>query len=73
MILNDLFATIKARKTANINEFSHGAANRSCSIRIPRTVALNGHGYIEDRRPGANADPYAVSTQLISTICNIFL
>ncbi len=57
-------------ETANINNFSHGDANRSCSIRIPRSVALKGYGYIEDRRPGANADPYAVATQLISTICN---
>ena len=59
-----------SHETADINEFSHGIANRACSIRIPRIVALNGYGYIEDRRPGANADPYLVATELISTICS---
>ncbi len=60
-----------SHETASINEFSYGVANRSCSIKIPCTVVLKGYGYIEDRRPGANADPYVVATQLISTICNI--
>ena len=60
-----------AHETSAINEFSAGDANRGSSIRIPRPVAINGYGYLEDRRPGANADPYMVAALLISTICDI--
>lgn len=58
-------------ETASIHHFSWGIANRHASIRIPRSVAEKGYGYIEDRRPGANADPYQVSAKLIETICKI--
>jgi len=58
-------------ETSPMHEFSSGVANRGCSIRIPRSVATKGYGYIEDRRPGANADPYQVAAALVSTICNI--
>jgi glutamine synthetase len=56
-------------ETASIHEFKHGIANRGASIRIPQPVALKGYGYIEDRRPAANADPYAVSARILETIC----
>ncbi len=56
-------------ETASINEFSAGVADRGASIRIPRSVNVNGGGYLEDRRPGANCDPYLVSMKLIETIC----
>lgn len=56
-------------ETAPIDKFSHGSSNRGASIRIPAAVAQKGYGYLEDRRPGANADPYVVSTCLIQTIC----
>ncbi len=56
-------------ETSSIEKFSAGNADRSCSVRIPKLVSLNGCGYIEDRRPGANADPYVVAELLISTIC----
>ncbi|PCH54736.1 MAG: glutamine synthetase [Legionellales bacterium] len=58
-------------ETSSINEFSAGQAHRGCSIRVPRMVADKGYGYLEDRRPGANADPYVVAAKLIATICNI--
>jgi len=58
-------------ETSTIHEFSYGSANRNCSIRIPRRVATNGYGYIEDRRPGANADPYLLATKLIATTLSI--
>ena len=60
-------------ETAHIRHFSAGVANRGCSIRIPRAVAIDGYGYIEDRRPGANADPYEVSAKLIETVCGVSL
>jgi glutamine synthetase len=58
-------------ETAPIDKFSHGHSNRGASIRIPLNVAKDGFGYLEDRRPGANADPYRVATILIKTICDI--
>lgn len=56
-------------ETASINEFKQGVADRGASIRIPQAVALKGYGYLEDRRPGANADPYAVAARILETIC----
>ncbi|MHA1559027.1 MAG: glutamine synthetase beta-grasp domain-containing protein [Alphaproteobacteria bacterium] len=58
-------------ETSSISQFSSGGANRGSSIRIPALVAEKGYGYIEDRRPGANADPYIIAARLIATICDI--
>lgn len=58
-------------ETADIDTFSSGVSDRGASIRIPQSVAQNGYGYLEDRRPGANADPYTVSRLLIQTVCGI--
>ncbi|OGT49099.1 MAG: glutamine synthetase [Gammaproteobacteria bacterium RIFCSPHIGHO2_12_FULL_41_15] len=58
-----------AHETCHISEFRAGVSDRGASVRIPRQVANNGYGYLEDRRPGANADPYEVSTVLMSTVC----
>ena len=58
-------------ETAHFQDFSFGVANRAASFRIPTTTAANnGKGYIEDRRPNANADPYVLSALLTNTICN---
>jgi glutamine synthetase len=56
-------------ETCDINTFKWGVADRGASVRIPRHVAIDGKGYLEDRRPGANCDPYLVSAALIETIC----
>ncbi len=58
-------------ETCDINTFRHGVADRGSSIRIPQSVALKGYGYFEDRRPGANADPYLVAARICATICDI--
>lgn len=55
-------------ETASINTFSWGIANRSASVRIPRHVASDGKGYLEDRRPASNADPYLVSARILLTV-----
>ncbi|MFQ6611629.1 MAG: glutamine synthetase GlnII [Fidelibacterota bacterium] len=57
-------------ETCSINEFRYGIRDRSASIRIPMHTALNGYGYIEDRRPAANMDPYEVFAALIETVCS---
>lgn len=56
-------------ETCSIDEFRAATSDRGASIRIPVSTASRGYGYIEDRRPGANADPYVVSRLLVSTIC----
>jgi len=56
-------------ETSNINDFSAGVANRGASIRIPRQVAEEGKGYLEDRRPSSNCDPYCVTEAIVRTIC----
>lgn len=58
-------------ETASIHQFSSGVGNRGASIRIPRSVEINGCGYLEDRRPGANANPYEVAAILLETICDV--
>jgi len=44
-----------------------GVADRGASIRIPLPVQRKGYGYLEDRRPSANVDPYTVARLLIKT------
>jgi len=58
-----------AHETSSIHDFSAGVANRGCSIRIPREVAEQGYGYLEDRRPSSNCDPYSVTRVVVQTVC----
>ena len=55
-------------ETCSIKTFKSGVAHRGASIRIPQPVAKNGYGYLEDRRPGANSDPYRVGICLIDAV-----
>ena len=50
--------------------FSWGVSDRGASIRIPWQVDKDKCGYLEDRRPSSNCDPYKVSKKLIETICS---
>ena len=59
-----------SHETAPYNEFSYGVSNRGASIRIPWQVAQDGKGYIEDRRPNANIDPYVVARLITNTVCS---
>lgn len=58
-------------ETCDISTFRSGVADRGASIRIPQPVSLKGYGYLEDRRPGANADPYIVATCLVTAITGV--
>ncbi len=56
-------------ETQSIDKFSYGVSDRGASIRIPVGTVRDGwKGYLEDRRPAANADPYRVTARLISTM-----
>ena len=56
-------------ETCSIHEFRYGVSDRGASIRIPMGTANDGHGYLEDRRPAANMDPYQVCAALLETVC----
>ena len=56
-------------ETCSIEEFRYGVSDRGASIRIPMQTSNDGYGYLEDRRPSANMDPYIVCTMLIETVC----
>ena len=58
-------------ETCDINTFRAGPRDRGASIRIPDMVEREKCGYIEDRRPGANSDPYLVSYKLLETLLKI--
>jgi len=62
------YRLIGTNETANINTFSYGNCDRGSSIRIPLNVLKDGCGYLEDRRPAANMDPYLVCERLLKTI-----
>jgi glutamine synthetase len=56
-------------ETAAITDFSYGVSDRGASIRIPVFTANHGwSGYLEDRRPASNADPYKVAARIIKTV-----
>jgi len=56
-----------AHETCSINQFKFGVADRGASIRIPRDAEKDGKGYMEDRRPGSNCDPYRVCGRIMQT------
>lgn len=58
-------------ETCSYRDFKYGVADRTASIRIPRHVAEDGYGYLEDRRPNANADPYRVAARILKTVCGV--
>ena len=57
-----------SHETSDINTFTYGDCDRSSSIRIPINVRASGCGYLEDRRPASNIDPYLVCAKIIETI-----
>lgn len=54
----------------SFDDFSVGVANRFCTVRIPRAVEIEKKGYLEDRRPSSNCDPYLVSKHMLQ-VCQI--
>lgn len=63
---NDMRLT-GAHETANISTFKYGVADRGASIRIPTLAEKEGKGYMEDRRPASNMDPYVVTSMIFQT------
>ena len=57
-------------ETCSISQFKYGVSDRGASIRIPMDVANDKKGYLEDRRPASNVDPYKACAALIDTTCS---
>ena len=56
-------------ETMSYKEYRYGVMDRGASVRIPWQVKRDGKGYIEDRRPNANMDPYVVTRLILETVC----
>ncbi|MCB1229797.1 MAG: glutamine synthetase beta-grasp domain-containing protein [Verrucomicrobiae bacterium] len=56
-------------ETQSIDQFSYGVADRGASIRVPHSFVNNGYkGYLEDRRPNSQGDPYKIAARVLQTI-----
>lgn len=44
-------------------------SRRRASVRVPQRTVTDGRGYLEDRRPGANVEPYRAMEALVQTLC----
>ena len=56
-------------ETQSIDQFSYAPFDRGASIRIPiYTADHNWNGYLEDRRPASNADPYRIMAHIVGTL-----
>jgi len=53
--------------TSKKEYFSYGVGNRSASCRIPTSTMADKKGYIEDRRPASDVDPYIVAALMADT------
>jgi glutamine synthetase len=56
----------------SIDTFSYGVADRGASIRVPHSFVKNDYrGYLEDRRPNSQGDPYQIASQILKTIASV--
>ena len=56
-------------ETQAIDTFSYGVADRGASIRVPHSFVNSGYrGYLEDRRPNSQGDPYQIAGRILETI-----
>jgi glutamine synthetase len=59
-------------ETAAITDFTYGVADRGASIRVPHSFVKSDYkGYLEDRRPNSQGDPYQIASQILMTIDSV--
>jgi glutamine synthetase len=47
-------------------------SDRGASVRLPVNFIKNGYkGYLEDRRPNSEADPYQIVSRILKTISTV--
>ena len=59
-----------SKKCSHDAGFAAADRGASANIRIPNSVLKAGCGYLEDRRPASDADPYQVIASIFSTACS---
>ena len=56
-------------ETQSIDTFTWGVSDRGASIRVPQTTEQNNwKGYVEDRRPASNGNPYLIMKSISETV-----
>jgi glutamine synthetase len=57
-------------ETQSIDKFSWGVADRGASIRVPHSFVKDDayKGYLEDRRPNSQGDPYQIVSRVSKTV-----
>ena len=59
-------------ETQAIDKFSYGLSDRGASVRLPVNFIKNSYkGYLEDRRPNSEADPYQIVAQIVKTTAEV--
>src|SRR5215212_10854000 len=59
-------------ETQSIDKFNYGIANRGASVRVPHSFVNNEYkGYLEDRRPNSQGDPYQIASRILQTIATV--
>jgi glutamine synthetase len=59
-------------ETQSIDKFSWGIADRGASVRVPHSFKNNGwKGYLEDRRPNSQGNPYQIASRVLKTISEV--
>jgi glutamine synthetase len=59
-------------ETQSIDKFSYGIADRGASVRVPHAFVKDDYkGYLEDRRPNSQGDPYAIASRILQTIATV--
>ena len=54
-------------ETSSFNKFTWGVGDRTASVRVTNETLHNKCGYLEDRRPSSNMDPYVVTSLILET------
>ncbi|XP_047988893.1 glutamine synthetase 1, mitochondrial-like [Leguminivora glycinivorella] len=54
-------------ETSSFNTCKWGIADRTASIRLQRSVAIDNKGFLEDRRPAGDCDPYRICARIAQT------
>jgi len=59
-------------ETQSIDQFTWGVADRGASIRVPHAFMKDDYkGYLEDRRPNSQGDPYQIASRILQTVAEV--
>lgn len=59
-------------ETQSLDKFTYGIADRGSSIRVPHSFINHDYkGYLEDRRPNSQGDPYQIASRILKTISEV--